>query len=96
MRGRPFRITGDLVLENKLIESMGNLRSVGGNLNIAFSKINSLENLETIDGDLQMIFSNLKSFGNLKSINGHVFGCPKETKDKLREEKKIKIGGHMF
>jgi hypothetical protein len=50
----PYMITDDLDLRYSKIESLGNLTSVGGYLNLGGSKIQSLGNLTSVEGDLML------------------------------------------
>ena len=50
----PYEITDDLDLINSKIESLGNLTSVGGSLNLRYSKIQSLGNLTSVGGYLDL------------------------------------------
>ena len=70
----PYIIMGDLDLRNnKTIESLGNLQSVGGDLALSFSKIKSLGDLQSVGGDLNLYNSNIESLGNLVSVGGDLF-----------------------
>jgi hypothetical protein len=60
---------GNLDLRGTGVTSLGNLKSVGGNiLNFTDSKLASLGNLETVGGSLLIGDSPLTSLGNLKSV----------------------------
>jgi hypothetical protein len=50
----PYEITDDLNLSFSKIESLGNLTSVGGTLDLYESKIESLGNLTSVEGDLDL------------------------------------------
>ena len=59
MRGRPFRIIGDLDLSFKKIESLGNLQSVGGCLGLRKTNIESLGNLISVGESLGLRYTPL-------------------------------------
>ena len=69
----PYEITDDLDLYESKIESLGNLTSVGGHLNLGGSGIQSLGNLTSVGGNLDLFKSNIKSLGNLTSVGGFLF-----------------------
>jgi len=69
----PYEIMDDLYLSGSKIESLGNLTSVGGNLNLRISKVESLGNLISVGGNLNLLFSEIKSLGNLISVGGDLF-----------------------
>jgi hypothetical protein len=69
----PYMITDDLDLYESKIESLGNLTSVGGYLNLGGSGIQSLGNLTSVGGNLDLFKSNIKSLGNLTSVGGFLF-----------------------
>ena len=66
----PYIITGDLDLFNTKIESLGNLKSVGGYLYLYNTKIESLGNLQSVEGDLYLYNTKIESLGNLQSVGG--------------------------
>ena len=68
----PYEIMDDLDLFGAKIESLGNLTSVGGNLNLLFSEIKSLGNLISVGGDLFLHHSKIQSLGNLTSVEGYL------------------------
>jgi hypothetical protein len=67
----PYEITDDLDLYESKIESLGNLTSVGGNLDLYnCTNLTSLGNLTSVGGHLGLSYSNVKSLGNLTSVGG--------------------------
>ena len=64
----PYSIGGDLVLEKKPVESLGNLQSVGGSLFLPRTPIKSLGNLTSVGGNLDLMDTPIKSLGNLQSV----------------------------
>jgi hypothetical protein len=67
----PYEITDDLKdYMGSRIQSLGNLTSVGGNLNLYKSKIEFLRNLTSVGGYLDLYESKIKSLGNLTSVGG--------------------------
>ena len=72
-RGNPdFTIDGDLDLGDTSIESLGNLTSVGGYLNLFNAPIKSLGNLKSVDDDLDLNRASIESLGNLTSVGGYL------------------------
>ena len=69
----PYEIIGNLDLYNTNIESLGNLKSVGGYLDLRFSKIESLGNLQSVGGNLNLKHTNIESLGNLQSVGGYLY-----------------------
>jgi hypothetical protein len=82
-RGRPFKVHEDLNLKKFCPETLGNLISVYGELNLNYCEnITSLGNLEYVRKDLYLErCENLESIGNLKHVGDvlSVFGCEKLT-----------------
>ena len=73
-KGNPdFTITGDLDLSDTLIESLGNLTSVGNNLYLSYTPIKSLGNLTSVGGGLDLRNTPIESLGNLTSVGGYLF-----------------------
>ena len=69
----PYIITDDVnLLENKEITTLGNLISVGGNLDLYRTKIKYLENLTSVGGYLDLRGTPIKSLGNLTSVGGYL------------------------
>ena len=68
--GQVVNYIGNLGLYN--IKSLGNLKSVGGDLNLSSSKIQSLGNLKYVGGNLDLRYTTIQSLGSLESINGHL------------------------
>jgi hypothetical protein len=88
----PYMITDDLDLSYSDIESLGNLTSVGGFLNLYKSNLKSLGNLTSVGGFLNLYKSNLKSLGNLTSVEGDLdlFGTEIESLGNLTS-----VGGYL-
>ena len=64
-------IKGNLNLYNTKIESLGNLQSVGGDLDLEdCTELESLGNLESVYGSLNLKHTPIKSLGNLKNVDG--------------------------
>jgi hypothetical protein len=89
----PYRISGDLDLDESSIESLGNLESVSGNLYLDETSIKSLENLKSVGDDLYLDGSQIKSLGNLKSVGGDLYlrETPIESFGNLKS-----VGGNLF
>lgn len=51
---------------------MGNLQTICGNADFAYSQVTDLGNLQTIGGDADFSNSKIKDFGNLQIIEGKV------------------------
>ncbi len=68
----PYEITDDFKdYMGSRIQSLGNLTSVGGNLNLYKSNIKSIGNLTSVGGYLDLYdCTNLTSLGNLTSVGG--------------------------
>jgi hypothetical protein len=70
-KGNPdFTIDGDLNLSDTLIESLGNLTSVGGYLFLMRTQIKSLGKLTSVGGKLSLERTPIKSLGNLTTVGG--------------------------
>jgi hypothetical protein len=63
---------GSLDLTSKPVTSLGNLKSVGGNLFLYDTPITSLGNLESVGGNLVLIKTPTTSLGNLESVGGYL------------------------
>ena len=90
----PYIITGDLDLRNnKTIESLGNLQSVGGDLALSFSKIKSLGDLQSVGGTLFLTDTNIKDLGNLQSVGSdlNLYNSNIESLGNL-----VSVGGYLF
>ena len=79
-RGNPlYSIGGHLNLRWTDVETLGNLTSVGGNLDLYECKnLTSLGNLTSVGGNLWLgECKNLTSLGNLTSVGGYLdlYGC---------------------
>ena len=73
----PYTFGGDLDLSNtsmeySTIESLGNLTSVEGDLDLRYTQIESLGNLISVGGDLDLYETQIKSLGNLTSVGGYL------------------------
>ena len=68
----PYSIVGDLNLEHSLIESLGNLTSVGGYLNLSDTPIESLGNLQSVGRDLDLNLSSIRKLSDLKYVGGDI------------------------
>jgi hypothetical protein len=95
----PYRISGDLYLDETSIKSLGNLKSVGGNLFLCDSSIKSLGNLESVGGNLDLRGTSIKSLGNLESVGGslYLYRTPiskKYTREEIRSM--VNLGGDVY
>jgi hypothetical protein len=74
-RGNPlYEITDDLDLSYANVKSLGNLTSVGGNLDLYnCTNLTSLGNLTSVGGYLDLRHTYIKSLGNLTSVEGSLF-----------------------
>ena len=99
-KGNPdFTITGDLDLSDTLIESLGNLTSVGGYLYLSYTPIKSLGNLTSVGGSLYLTSSSIESLGNLTTVGGSLFleDTPiskKYTEEEIRSQ--VKVEGNLY
>ena len=95
----PYEITDDLSLRGSEIESLGNLTSVGGNLDLYESKIESLVNLTSVGGDLNLYKSNIKSLENLTSVGGDLYLGRTPLSKKYTEKEirsMVEVGGKVY
>lgn len=70
-KGNPkYSIEGDLY--GAPIKSLGNLQSVGGDLDLRGTAIESLGNLQSVGGYLDLRGTPIKSLGNLQSVDGYL------------------------
>jgi hypothetical protein len=71
-KGRKFRVRGGLDLREFCPETLGNMISVDGYLNlIGCNNLTSLGSLERVDGNLYLSFcENLTSLGSLERVGG--------------------------
>jgi len=100
LKGKPFIFDNDLDLRYTKITSLGNLKSVGGYLDLeGCDKLTSLENLQSVDGFLSLYgCKELNSLGNLQSVNGFLdLMKTRISKTYSKEEirKKIKVEGYI-
>ena len=69
-------IHGSLTLKNTLVESLGELKVIKGDLTISTynleSNLKSLNELEEVEGDLWLRYSNIEDLGNLKKVDGNL------------------------
>ena len=68
----PYMITDNLNLYESKVETLGNLTSVGGYLDLSYSEIEDLGNLISVGGWLDLNQSTIKSLGNLTSVGGNL------------------------
>ena len=69
----PYHFDGDLNLRDTSIESLGNLKSVGGNLYLRNTSIKDLGNLTSVGGDLDLRSTPIESLGNLSYVGNYLF-----------------------
>jgi hypothetical protein len=100
-KGRKFRVRGDLDLRYIYPETLGNMISVDGNLDLYECKnIKSLGLLEYVDGWLDLNFcESLTSLGSLKYVGGwlELRGTPiaeKYSREEIRQI--IEVDGVIF
>jgi hypothetical protein len=75
-------------LNKTQIQSLGNLTSVGGDLNLRETQIESLGVLTSVGGYLNLNRTPIKSLGNLTSVGGDLYGTPiskKYTEEEIRQ-----------
>ena len=74
LKGKPFIFDDDLDLMYSNITSLGNLRSVNGDLKLyRCMELTSLGNLQSVGGDLDLArCKRLTSLGNLQSVDGYL------------------------
>ena len=69
----PYSIGGNLEFRtNTKFKSLGNLISVGGDLDLSHTDIQSLGNLKSVGRDLNLYGTPIKSLGNLQSVGGNL------------------------
>jgi hypothetical protein len=61
-----------LELFNTNVKNLGNLTSVGGNLNAYMGELEGLGNLTSVGGNLDLKMTNVDNFGNLKKVGGNL------------------------
>ena len=99
-KGNPdFTVDGDLDLSDTLIESLGNLISVGDNLYLSYTPIKSLGNLTSVGGGLFLTSSSIESLGNLTSVGGDLYLkrtpiAKKYTHKEIRSQ--VKVEGDIY
>ena len=54
------------------IESLGDLKTVGGDLDLRHTRITTLDNLESVGGDLLLTLSPIKKLRDLKYVGGDI------------------------
>jgi ribosomal protein S13 len=89
---------GNLDLTPYYINSIGNLKTVGGDLDIVSSDIKSLGDLESVDGYLNLYDTKIDSFGKLKYVGKGLYinSTPlskKYSEDEIRQM--INVGGDI-
>jgi hypothetical protein len=91
----PYSIGGDLQLGGTPIQSLENLQSVVGYLNLQLSStpIESLGNLQSVGGHLSLADTKIKSLGNLESVGGNLYllGTPIQSLGNLTS-----VGGYLY
>jgi hypothetical protein len=89
----PFLIQGNLDSSNTPIESLGNLRSVGKDLDLRYTPIESLGNLKSVGKDLDLNYTPIESLGNLRSVGGflNLRNTPIKSLGNLRS-----VGGFLY
>jgi hypothetical protein len=87
-RGNPlYSVGGYLYLRNTNIESLGNLTSVGGSLDLEDCKnLTSLGNLTSVGVYLDLRGTKIESLGNLNSVGGNLFLRETPTSRKYSEK----------
>ena len=70
--GQIINYDGNLYFNNTPIQSLGGLKSVGGYLDLRYTKVQFLGNLETVGRNLYLFNTNIQSIGNLKSVGGYL------------------------
>jgi hypothetical protein len=96
----PYSIGGDLEFRtNTKFKSLGNLISVGGDLDLRGTSIESLGNLTSVGGNLFLVGTPIESLGNLTLVGGNLFlvGTPLSkmyTKKQIREM--VNVGGVIY
>ena len=68
----PYKIIGNLDLQNRRIKSLGNLVSVEGNLDLSYTKIESLGNLVSVGGYLSLYDTEITSLENLQYVGNYL------------------------
>ena len=100
-RGYPlYSVGGNLDLTGcKKLTSLGNLTSVGGDLNLYETNIESLGNLTSVGGYLDLDRTNIESLGNLTSVGGDLdlSRTPLSKKYTIEEIRNmVKVGGDIY
>jgi hypothetical protein len=99
-RGNPdFTIDGDLDLNDTIIESLGNLTSVGEALYLSYTPIKSLGKLTSVGGDLHLFLTSIESLGNLTAVGGNLYLKKTPISEKYTEEEirsQVKVEGKIY
>ena len=99
-RGNPdFTIDGDLDLNDTIIESLGNLTSVGDALYLSYTPIKSLGKLTSVGGDLHLYLTSIESLGNLTTVGGNLYLKRTPISEKYTEEEirnQVKVEGKIY
>jgi hypothetical protein len=66
-------VRGYLYLDGTPIKSLGNLQSVGGDLDLRRTAIESLGNLTSVGGDLDLTGSSIRKLNDLKYVGGDIY-----------------------
>ena len=99
-RGNPdFTIDCDLDLNDTIIESLGNLTSVGEALYLSYTPIKSLGKLTSVGGDLHLFLTSIESLGNLTAVGGNLYLKKTPISEKYTEEEirsQVKVEGKIY
>ena len=100
-RGRKFRVRGNLGLSNICPETLGNMISVDGYLDLwNCENLTSLGSLERVDGYLDLVnCENLTSLGNLKYVGKvlYLMGTPISEMYSEREIRQmVEVKGYIY
>jgi hypothetical protein len=99
-RGRKFRVRGDLDLTDICPETLGNIISVDGDLDLYdCENLTSLGSLERVDGYLDLWnCENLTSLGNLKYVGGYLrlSGVIAEKYSEEEIRKMVDVKGNIY
>jgi len=59
-------------LNGASIKSLGDLKTVGDDLDLRYTRITTLDNLESVGGDLTLTLSPIKKLNDLKYVGGNI------------------------
>ena len=72
-KGNPkWKMSGDLILHETPIETLGNLQSVDGYLFLSEAPIESLGNLTSVGSNLILSYTPIETLGNLTYVGGYL------------------------